>query len=108
MDEKLLNALKVGKMLDSVNRHKKLLYDQYIENSTFYYNGGRFLANAQLCSFISAIGDGCIVLDLDSIPIEIENREDFVQKIIATYTNASENYYKNYTEVSKTIRDNSV
>lgn len=107
MDEKLLNALEVGKLLDTVNRHKKILYNQYIEDSTIYYNGGRFIADAKLISFIAG-SDPKLILDQDNIPIEINDTEDFVTKIISQYQTAIAKYHSRYTEISKTIRDNSV
>ena len=107
MDEKLLNALEVGKLLDTVNRHKKILYNQYIEDSTIYYNGGRFIADAKLISFIAG-SDPRFILDQDNIPIEINDTEDFVTKIISQHQTAIAKYHSRYTEISKTIRDNSV
>jgi len=107
MDEKLLNALEVGKLLDTINRHKKILYNQYIEDSTIYYNGGRFIADAKLISFIAG-SDPRLILDQDNIPIEINDTEDFVTKIISQYQTAIAQYHKRYVEISKTIRDNSV
>lgn len=115
MDEKLLNALKVGKMLDTINRHKKLVYEQYIEDATFYLNGGRFIATDKLVSFVQTIptpnsrvpDPKVIVVDEDNIPIEVDG-EYFTNIVLSQYNIATKKYYNRYQEISNTIRDNSV
>lgn len=115
MDDKLLNALEVGKMLDTINRHKKLIYQQYIEDATFYLNGGRFIATADLLSFTLTMPEPnsripypkIIVLDQDHIPIEVDG-EIFASRVATHYHAASKKYYDRYQEISKTIRDSSV
>ena len=87
----------------------------YIEDATFYYNGGRFVANASLISFTKSMPEWSsrdpnpciIVLDEDNIPIKVEV-EIFSTKVVTQYHSAAEKYYKRYQEVSNTIRDNSV
>lgn len=108
MDEKLLNALEVGKTLDSINRHKKLLFEQYIENATFYYNGGRFVATGNLMSLLHQLEMGSIVIDEDSIPVQLTDVLEFSSKVKKHYQQATEDYLSRYNDVTSRIRDNSV
>lgn len=108
MDEKLLNALEVGKTLDSINRHKKLLFEQYIENATFYYNGGRFVATGSLMSLLHQLEMGSIVIDEDGIPVQLTDVLEFSSKVKKQYQQATEEYLDRYNHVTKQIRDNSV
>jgi hypothetical protein len=108
MDEKLLNALEVGKTLDSINRHKKLLFEQYIETATFYYNGGRFVATGSLMSLLHQLEMGSIVIDEDSIPVQLTDVLEFSSEVKKHYQQATEEYLDRYNHVTKQIRDNSV
>ena len=108
MDEKLLNALEVGKTLDTINRHKKLLYEQCVEDATFYYNGGRFIATGELMSLLHQLEINSIVIDEDSIPIRLTDVLEFSSVVKKHYRYATDKYIDQYDSVSKTIRGNSV
>ena len=108
MDEKLLNALEVGKTLDSINRHKKLLYEQYVEAATFYYNGGRFRATGNLMSLLPQLEMGSIVIDEDNIPVQLTDILEFSSIVKKHYQHATKEYLDRYNSVSNTIRGNSV
>ena len=108
MDEKLLNALEVGKTLDSINRHKKLLFEQYIENATFYYNGGRFVANSDLMSLIHQLELGSIVIDEDNMPVQLTDILEFSNEVKKHYQQATKDYLDRYNHVTSQIRNNSV
>lgn len=108
MDEKLLNALEVGKTLDSINRHKKLLFEQYIETATFYYNGGRFIANGDLMSLLTQLEVGSIIIDEDNMPVQLTDILEFSSEVKKHYQNATKEYLDRYNHVTNQIRNNSV
>jgi len=108
MDEKLLNALEVGKTLDSINRHKKLLFEQYIETATFYYNGGRFVATGSLMALLHQLEMGSIVIDEDNIPVQLNDILEFSNEVKKHYQQATEDYLSRYNNITSRIRDNSV
>jgi hypothetical protein len=108
MDEKLLNALEVGKTLDSINRHKKLLLEQYVEDATFYYAGGRFIATGNLMALLHQLEMGSIVIDEDNMPVRLTDILEFSSKVKKHYQHATNEYLDRYNHVTSQIRNNSV
>jgi hypothetical protein len=109
MDEKLKNALDFSNYVITLNNHKRVIFEKYNEAAVFYYNGGKFTINQTLICFCKTLLDleqeEAILIDDDAVPVAISSIKEFMNKILSTYTTATNNYL---TEYHKLIKNRSV
>lgn len=103
MDERLQKALDISNYMVTLNNQKRILKEQYQENLVYYHNGGQFTITHQLISFCQSLlakhQTGTILIDDNSIPIEIENLEDFSDNLYSQYFEASNKYLAEYNKL---------
>lgn len=103
MDDRLEKALEFSNFrLILITRQKSLktlLHNKLLLN----YNSGLFRIDMTLISYINSLIEGkqkeCIVLDINDIPIKIENLSDFKDKINENYQKSLNQYYKQYEKL---------
>ena len=109
MDEKLKAALEFSNYVITLSNHKRVLFEKYNNDSILYYNSGKFTITQQLVSFCKTLCDllqeGVVLLDDDSLPVEIQDIEAFTKTIINQYAFATNKYLVEY---SKLIKNRSV
>ena len=105
MDERLEKALDISNYMVTLNNQKRLLNEQYKENLIYYFNGGQFTITQELISFcqslISMNQTGTILIDDNSLPIEIENLETFSTELYSKYFEAANEYLVEYNKLKK-------
>tara|TARA_X000000950_G_C13540369_1_gene507357 strand:- start:214 stop:561 length:348 start_codon:yes stop_codon:yes gene_type:complete len=103
MDERLDKALEFSAYMDTLNNQKRLLKEKFLENNVYYHNGGRFTIKPELINFcytLVQIGKTSVVLiDDNDIPVEIENIEEFFEKVADLYYENTNQYVADYTEL---------
>ncbi|SVC50891.1 uncharacterized protein METZ01_LOCUS303745 [marine metagenome] len=95
MDERLEKALDFSNFMVTVNNQRKLIYEKFLENSVYYERGGKFVVNKELINFCNTLlqknQTSAIFVDDNNTPIEIDDLEEFLDKILNVYfTNVNE------------------
>lgn len=105
MDERLQKALDHSNYMVTLNNQKRLLREQYKENLVYYYNGGQFTVTQELISFCQSLvnleQDGTILIDDNSIPIEVDNVANFSAELHTKYFEATNRYFVEYNKLKK-------
>lgn len=105
MDERLKNALDFSNYVITLNNHKRVLHEKYHDSTIFYYNGGKFTINQPLICFCKTLLDleqeEAVLIDDDMVPVSIPNIKEFMNKILSTYTTATNNYLAEYYKLIK-------
>jgi hypothetical protein len=105
MDERLQKALDHSNYMVTLNNQKRLLREQYKENLVYYYNGGQFKVTQELISFCQSLvtleQDGTILIDDNSIPIEVDNVANFSAELYTKYFEATNQYFVEYNKLKK-------
>lgn len=105
MDERLAQALELSNYMITLSNQKRILVEQYHNDLTYYFNGGEFTASQQLISFCQSLiylkQTETILIDNSSLPIEIENLEEFTKNIVNVYFSASNRYLTEYNMLKK-------
>jgi len=105
MDEKLKKALDFSNYVITLNNHKRILSEKYQESIVLYYNGGKFSVTQPLISFCKTLQDlnqdSTILIDDDTLPIEILDINDFITKILNAYATATNAYLVEYRKLIK-------
>jgi hypothetical protein len=105
MDERLEKALDVSNYMVVLNNQKRLLKEQYYENTVYYHNGGQFTITKELISFCQSLIDmhqtETILIDDNDIPVEIEDLKTFSQELCTNYFEAANRYFVEYNKLKK-------
>ena len=104
MDPRLEKALEFANYMATLNNQKSLLQQKFLENTIHYYNGGTFKIDQQLISFCFALSSSqttVVLIDDNSIPIQISDIKDFYNQIVEIYTSASNDFFNDYEKIKK-------
>jgi len=102
MDEKLKNALDFSNYMVTLNNQRRILLEQFKENTKYYYGGGQFTIETSLMSHLSALSNvtnNAILLDDNSIPILVEDVTGFLAEIAKKYDENLRIYYQEYQNI---------
>ena len=103
MDERLEKALDISNYMVTLNNQKRLLKEQYQENLVYYYSGGQFTITQELISFceslLSMSQTGTILIDDNSLPIEVDDLKSFAMDLYSNYFEAANKYLVEYNKL---------
>jgi len=105
MDERLEKALEFSNYMITLNNQRKLIQEKFQEQSTHYYNGGKFSVTRDLIAFLQSLitlnQTSTILIDDNDIPIEIEDLKKFAKDLYSTYFEAANEYLTEYNNIKK-------
>jgi UDP-3-O-[3-hydroxymyristoyl] glucosamine N-acyltransferase len=103
MDTRLEKALELSKSLETISNQKAQALTRYQQNKIFYYNGGTFVADLALLAAAAILNsdESQIFVDINNIPIEVADMEEFCFLIQSAYTSATRQYSKEFNEIKK-------
>lgn len=106
MDPKLEKAYEIANYMTTLSAQKHLLKEEYHQSLIFYHNGGAFTASRELINFVKTLMDlrdttSSVLVDDNSIPVEIENLSTFLETALSTYTFAVNGYFTRYSQLRK-------
>jgi len=103
MDERLKKALDFSNYMITLGNQKRILKEQFQNNSIHYVNGGQFTVTQELLSFcqslVSLEQQSTVIVDDNDTPIMIEDLEEFTNKIVSVYWQAANKYYTEYNKL---------
>ena len=106
MDDRLEKALDFSNHMITLNNQRSLIHEKFLENCVHYVNGGKFNVNRELINFCNTLiqnnQNSSILIDDNNSPIEIENLQDFLDKILDIYSTNSNSYLQKFNELKKT------
>lgn len=104
MDERLEKALDFSNYMSTLNNQKRVLLEQFNENTKHYQGGGQFTINTELMSHVStltSVTNQAILLDDNNIPILVEDLTLFLKEISNKYDQSLSLYYQEYQKLKK-------
>lgn len=103
MDERLQKALDISNFMASFNNQKRLLNEKYKDNLVYYYKGGQFTITQELVSFCQSLiamkQTDTILIDDNSLPVEVDDLETFTHALYTKYFEASNSYLTEYNKL---------
>lgn len=103
IDERLGAALEASNYRISLQLQKDAAKLKLQNDLTFSVNGGIFIADRNLISFVSALlntgNTQSIILDVNENPIKIENLEEFLDELISLYNEGMNDHLKEYSRI---------
>jgi len=105
MDERLKKALEISNLSTVITDKKRLLKEQFFDKIVIYKNGGTFTITPELINFTQNLLnrelDTVVLIDDNTLPINITDLEDFVSDLYDTYFTATNKYFQDYQELIK-------
>lgn len=105
MDKRLEQALNFSNfrlILATRQKSLKVLLNNKLKLS---YEEGLFKIDQKLITYLSVLLvsgiEDCILLDINDVPIKINNLKDFLDKVLQTYDKAINQYYQSYQKLEE-------
>jgi len=103
MDSRLEKALEFSNYMTTLNNHKKILREKFLESSVYYYGGGTFTVTQQLINFCYVMTSNnqtnIVLIDDNDIPINVEDVNMFYEDIINLYFTSTQSYLAEYEKI---------
>jgi hypothetical protein len=106
VDEKIEKAFGIANYMMTLSGQKQILKEEYHQSLIFYHNGGTFTATRELINFVKTLIDisnsnSSVLVDINEIPIDIEDLTKFLATALATYQSSINAYYTAYSTLRK-------
>lgn len=103
MDERLEKAFQTANYMTTLSGQRKIALEELQQHLIYYYNGASFTVSKELITFISTLNSlgnaSTVILDDNSIPVKIDNVQEFLDNILAIFYEAMNAYYIKYTAI---------
>lgn len=103
MDSRLEKALDFSNYMITLNNQKRILKEQFQNDSIYYYNGGTFSVTTSLISFCQSLialhQTSTILVDDNDIPVVIDDIEKFSDALVSVYWKAANKYHTEYNKL---------
>jgi hypothetical protein len=110
MDKQLQKAFEIANYMETLASQKQVLKEEYFQNIIFYHNGGVFHATENRISFVKTLVDlakdtRAVLVDENNLPVEVENINEFLEKMLAVYYTTTNEYWTRYSQLrqSRTV-----
>lgn len=110
MDKQLQKAFEIANYMETLASQKQVLKEEYFQSIIFYHNGGVFHATENRISFVKTLVDlakdtRAVLVDENNLPVEVENITEFLEKMLAVYYTATNEYWTRYSQLrqSRTV-----
>ena len=108
MDERIEKAFQTANYMATLTNQRNVAFEEFQQSLIYYTNGSSFQISLELMSFVKSLIDfgslNCILIDVNQIPVNIENLKSFYNEISAQYFKASNEYFSKYSELKSKRR----
>lgn len=106
MDERLAKALDFSNYMVTLNHQKRILKEQFREQSIFYYAGSQFTVTKELMTFVGMLVDkgyeeDVVLVDDNETPVMVNDLVSFQDDIMDLYFSATNNFHAQYEKLKK-------
>lgn len=101
MDARLQQAIEHANYRQTLGIERQRLKDKALAELVIAHNGGIFSVGRELIGFINSIKDygAATILDDNDYPVEIEDLQEFLDKITAVYFEVTNRYLADYNSI---------
>jgi hypothetical protein len=103
MEEQVQKAFDIANYMTTLAGQKRILLEEYHQNSIYFFNGATFHISKELISFVKTLIDlgqtDAVLIDSNNLPTDVEDLAKFLDNILNVYTSASNDYYTKYQQL---------
>jgi hypothetical protein len=108
VDERLEKAFQTANYMASLSNLRRVALEEYKQNLIYYSQGSTFTVTRELIVFVHTLTElgntESVILDDNSIPLNVANLKEFLDKILNTYALATNTYLAKYGEIKSKRR----
>lgn len=105
MDDRLQKALEHSNYQFTLNQQKENIRSRFANALLYAQNGGLFTVSPALIAFVETLSrlghTDAVITDNKGNPIRIDVLADFLEDIVSTYVEATNEYYTEYEVIRK-------
>jgi len=104
MTGQLDQALQTANFMATLTNQRRVAFEEFQQSLIYYTKGSSFLITRELITFVKVLIDGgflknVVLIDDNTVPVTVEDLEDFYQSILNQYTTAAALYQTTYNEI---------
>ena len=108
MDERLEKAFQTANFMATLSNLRKTALEEYKQSLVYYFQGSSFTVSRELIVFVHTLTElgntESIILDDNSIPLNITNLKEFLNSILNVYGLATNAYLAKYGDIKSKRR----
>jgi len=102
MDTRLSKALEFSNYSVTLSNQKRILNEKFSENCLYFTQGRQFTITIELINYVTLNANNSLYLiDDNQAPVLIDDPSVFLDNIVKIYQLAIEDYYNEYTKLTK-------
>lgn len=103
MDERLEKAFQTANYMATLGNLRKTALEEYNQSLIYYFQGSSFTVSRELIVFVHTLtelgNNEAVILDDNNIPLKIANLQEFLDNILAVYSEATNEYLAKYADL---------
>jgi phosphatidylserine decarboxylase len=103
MDNRLEKALEFSNYMSTLNNHRKVLTEKFLESNVHYYDGGTFSVTKELLNFCHMLvqknQDSVVLIDDNNLPVLVKNISKFFDDVLDLYFTNTQEYLAEYNKI---------
>jgi len=112
MDERIEKAFETANYMATLSNQKRIIQEEFEQQLIFYINGSTFRLTPELIVYVKMLLDigrvtDVVLIDSNTIPVVIDNVQQFFDDISKQYFTAGQEYLEKYSDlrVKRKIKD---
>lgn len=109
MDKNIEQAFEAANYMITLADQKRILKEEFNQNSVYFLNGGTFKASRELINFVKSLIDlgkeNAVLIDDNHMPVDIPDLKTFLDNVLHTHFFAVNSYHTKYQKLksSRTV-----
>lgn len=103
MEEQLKQAFETANYMTTLADQKRVLFEEYQQNTLYFFNGGCFRVDKELINFVKCLLDldraDSVLIDANNLPVQIDSLKTFLDEILNVYFSAINSYHTKYQKL---------
>lgn len=103
MDEILKKAFEISNFMSAMADQKRILTEEYHQNSIYFFNGSVFRADKELINFVKTMIDlgqtSIVLIDNNNTPVDVSDPEQFLKELLNVYNFAANSYFTKFQKL---------
>ncbi len=103
MNDNLKQAFEIANYMTTLADQKRILLEEYQQNTIYFFNGGCFRVDRELINFVKLLidlgKDNAVIIDSNSLPVDIQNLKNFLDEILNTHFSSINSYHNKYQKL---------
>jgi hypothetical protein len=103
MDDNLRKAFEISNFMSVMADQKRILIEEFNQNTKYFFNGAVFTANKELINFVKTMIDmdqqSIVLIDDNNTPVDVVDPNEFLKELLNVYNFAVNSYFNKFQKL---------